>query len=395
MFIPIGTDNPLRHRPLVNHGLIAINVVIFLLSWFWPRIFAASLGPVEYNPNMLHPLMPQLHQFITYAFLHANLPHLLGNMLFLYIFGNSVNDRLGHIGYILLYLGGAVFSGLGHVLTAQSPVLGASGAIAAVTGAYMVLFPKTFVKVFYWVIILIGTLEVPAYIFILFKLIVWDNILEPSLYQMGGIAYHAHLAGYLFGILVPMGMLSLKLLPHSQFDLWAVFSRWRRRQQFRQVVNHGANPFTGGHTSRVWAEAKVSSDKTPTDPRQRQIWQLRSDISEALARTDLAAAALRYQQLQELDGQQVLPMQQQLDVANKLMHMGSHALAADAYEKFLRHYGNYPLIDQVELMLGLLYSRYLQQREPARKYLQIALSHLSDPNQRKMCQDELTRLAQE
>jgi len=391
IIIPIGTDNPLRRTPVVNYGLIAINIAIFLAPRILPRIFAVSLGPYEYNPNMLHPLAPRLHQFITYAFMHANWMHILGNMLFLYIFGNSVNDRLGHIGYILLYLGGAVFSGLGHVLTSNSPVLGASGAIAAVTGAYMVLFPKTFIHVLYWFIFFIGFWEFPAYLFILFKLIVWDNILEPSLSSAGGIAYHAHLAGYLFGILVPMGMLALKILPHSQFDLWAVFSRWRRRQQFRQVVNQGNRPFTG----RVWADASVTPGQTPTDARQQQIWQLRTEISEALARTDLAAAAQRYQQLQELDRQQVLPMQQQLDVANKLMHTGSHAQAAQAYEKFLQHYGSYPLIDQVELMLGLLYSRYLQQKEPARKYLQIALEHLSDPNQRKMCQDELNRLAQE
>ena len=96
----------------------------------------------------LDPRMPQLYQFVSYAFLHGGWMHLIGNMLFLYIFGNNVNDKLGNVGYFLLYLGGAIFSGLGHALFSNSPVLGASGAVAAVTGAYMVLFPKTYVHVF-------------------------------------------------------------------------------------------------------------------------------------------------------------------------------------------------------------------------------------------------------
>jgi len=101
--------------------------------------------------------------------------HVIGNMFFLYLFGNNVNDKLGNIGYLCLYLGGSVFAGIGHAMLHSNPVLGASGAVAAVTGAYLVLFPRTLITVIYW-FFFIGTMELPALYFIVFKLIVWDTM---------------------------------------------------------------------------------------------------------------------------------------------------------------------------------------------------------------------------
>ena len=89
----------------------------------------------------LHPDQPEILQFFTSVFLHGSWMHLIGNMIFLWVFGNAVNDRFGHVGYAAFYLAGGVLSGLGYVLLAgQAPVLGASGAISAVTGCYLVLF---------------------------------------------------------------------------------------------------------------------------------------------------------------------------------------------------------------------------------------------------------------
>ncbi len=93
-----------------------------------------------------------------------------------------------------------------------------------------------------------------------------------------------------------------------------------------------------------------------------------------------------------MDSDQVLPQQQQLDIANKLMHTGRHTEAARAYEVFLNHYQRYAFIEQVELMLGLLYSRYLDRKDLARTHLQKALEKLNDPGQKQMCQDELSQL---
>jgi len=143
------------------------------------------------------------------------------------LFGNNVNAKLGGIGYICLYLAGAVFSGGGHIVLGSLygstgpavPVLGASGAVAAITGAYLVLFPQTLITVFYWLLFFIGTFEISALYFIAFKLIFWDNMLERGL---PNIAYDAHLSGYAFGILATLGMLAAGLTSSSSFDLWAM-----------------------------------------------------------------------------------------------------------------------------------------------------------------------------
>src|SRR5690606_30503901 len=97
----------------------------------------------------LNPRAPELHQFLSYQFLHASWLHLLGNMLFLYVFGNSVEDRLGRAAYLLFYLAGGVMAGVGHAWLEAAPVLGASGAVAGVTGAFLALFPLSNITVVY------------------------------------------------------------------------------------------------------------------------------------------------------------------------------------------------------------------------------------------------------
>ncbi len=146
----------------MNYVLIAVNVLIFLVT-YWPHrdLYTGSEEALRpwVDQFMLTPVRPNLWQFVSYAFLHGGLMHIIGNMFFLYLFGNNVNDKLGHIGYLCFYLAGAVFSGVGHTLFNSSstiPTLGASGAIAAVTGAYLVLFPQTLITVLYWFYI-IGT----------------------------------------------------------------------------------------------------------------------------------------------------------------------------------------------------------------------------------------------
>jgi len=180
MILPIRTSIRPRRTPYANYALIAVNVIIFFLTYGPHRHLVAGqlvVVPVRHwaEQFMLTPDGWHLWQFVSYAFLHGGLMHIIGNMYFLYLFGNNVNDKLGHTGYLCLYLGGSVFAGIGHIILHTNPVLGASGAVAAVTGAYLVLFPQTLITILYW-FFFIGTMEVPALYFIIFKLIVWDNI---------------------------------------------------------------------------------------------------------------------------------------------------------------------------------------------------------------------------
>ena len=118
----------------------------------------------------------------------------------------------------------------------------------------------------------------------------------------------------------------------------------------------------------------------------------RSRISEAMSNRNPAHAAALYRQLLEIDPSQILPRQLQLDVANQLMSEGKWQSAADAYQKFLSLYGNYLYAEQVHLMLGLLYSRYLDRPREALDHLKKAWENLTDTNQKTMCRQEIDRL---
>ncbi len=396
MLLPIRTNIWPRRTPYANYALIAINVVIFLLSYGGPFRYTIGGEPVilSIRPWAAHWLLIpadwQYWQFLTYAFLHGSYLHIIGNMFFLYIFGNNINDKLGHYWYVLFYLVGAVLSGVGHTLvnlSSLSPTLGASGAVAAVTGAYLVLFPQTLITVVYW-FFFIGTVEVPALWFIVFKMILFDNMIAGFTH---GVAYDAHIAGYAYGIGTTLLLLATRLVSSSSFDLWAMIKHWNRRRLYRDAVADGYDPF-------AWTEARkrVEAKEVPSsagDPqKQTRIEQIRHEISRWIAQRNLPAAADLYLEMMQIDREQVLPRQHLLDVANQLASDQRTMEAAQAYEQFLTHYGNYEYVEQVELMLGILYSRYLHKPKEALDHLRKACEKLSDPNQLEMCRQELARL---
>ena len=382
--LPIGTNIRPWRTPYVNYALIIVNVIIFTMEFQSPSGGKAELRPWV-DIFMLRSAMPDLWQFITYAFLHNDIWHILGNMFFLYLFGNNVNDKLGHIGYLCFYLAGAVFSGIGHTLINTSPVLGASGAVAAVTGAYLVLYPQTLVTVVYWLIFL-GKMEISALYFIAFKMIFIDNMIA----KIPGVAHGAHLSGYAFGIGAMLIMLSTGLLSKSSFDLWAMIKQWNRRRQYRDTVSSGYDPFKGTTRSKRVRSKEI---KNPAQQEHdEKVAELRSDINHWFERRNISAVTEVYLELMEVDDGQVLPKQQLLDIANQLASENKSEESANAYEKFLAHYSNYEYIEQVELMVGILYSRYLKKPDLAKKHLQSAEKKLSAPGQLKMCREELEKL---
>ena len=333
---------------------------------------------------MLVPTNLDLWQFVTYAFLHGSFAHILGNMYFLYLFGNNVNDKLGNVGYTCFYLAGAVFSGIGHTLLHNDPVLGASGAVAAVTGAYLVLFPQTLITVVYW-FFFIGTAEFSALWFIAFKLVFWDNLIEPR-FSDASIAYEAHLAGYVCGAVVMLLMLAANLLERNYTDLFSMLKQGNRRRKYRDTVAAGGyDPFKGNAFRK-----KVTTKQA--DTKTRHLDELRNKIVTLISQKNLSDAASSYLEWIELDNSGVLPRQNQLDVANQLMSMGKWEGSAKAYEKMLDRYGNSEYIEQVQLILGVLYSRYLDKPEEAIKNFKAVQEKLTDPAQKTMCKNELEKL---
>ncbi|MFP4146071.1 MAG: rhomboid family intramembrane serine protease [Phycisphaeraceae bacterium] len=379
MFLPIRTDRRLKRTPWLNYSLIAINVLIFLLTRQQieasQRLVAMGGGGsfgqlVDMFPVLgyyLHPAGPRVLQFISYQFLHASWAHLLGNMLFLYVFGNGVEDRLGKVGYLFFYLAGGVFAGLGHVSVAAQPVLGASGSVAAVTGAFLALFPLSNVTIVYWFII-IGAFEIPSILLILFR--VGQDVVFQFL-GIGDVAYLAHIAGYLYGFLIGFGLLSIRFLPREPYDMLSLIERRKRRTEFRRMTRRGHSPWE-------YAGPGESGGDTPEiDETQRLRMEQRAQIGRSLSAQNLPEAAKKYRALLQQDASQVMGQQAQLDIANQLMSEGSYDAAAHAYELFLRHYGSYPHREQVELILGLIYARYLARPDRARELLETAKRQLT------------------
>jgi membrane associated rhomboid family serine protease len=399
MLLPIRTNVWPRRTPYANYALIAINVIVFLLSYGGPYTYRLEGQPIEPMQLMIRPwaanwlLIPaawHIWQFLTYAFLHGSYMHIIGNMFFLYLFGNNINDKLGHFWYVVFYLAGAILSGVGHTLVnvhSFAPTLGASGAVAAVTGAYLVLFPQTLITVLYW-FFFIGTIEVPALYLILLKMVVFDNIVM----RQRGVANDAHLAGYAYGIAVTLLLLATRIIHSSQFDLWAMLKRWNRRRLYRDSIADGYDPFTGMGGRRT-VQAKEIPPTAVDAQTQTKIDRIRLDINKRIGQRNLPAAAELYLQLMELDPTQVLPRQYLLDIANQLASDHHPPEAAKAYEQFLSLYGGHEYAEQVELMLGILYARYLNKPQEAKDHLQKAGERLTDPNQRDLCRQELTRLA--
>ena len=300
------------------------------------------------------------------------------------------------MGYLAFYLAGGVTSDIGYVLLSGSaPVLGASGAISAVTGAFLVLFPRVRVTVLAVLVYVLMPFEISSLVFLLLQF-VW-NMYASFTSMGGGVAYAAHASGYVFGAGIAGLLLGVKLLPRDVYDLLSLVRNWKRKLSYRHAVAGGYNPFSYAKdtsTGSRWINVNASSPPRPERVLSAKELELRQQISADHARSDFAAAADGYLKLVQVAEEPLLPLAQQLDVANYLMSSEQYPAAADAYERFLQHYGQYQYAADIRLMLGLIYSRYLQQDSLAEKYLAAAIPGLTDANKLELAKSELTQVRQ-
>ena len=202
---PVSDVIPSRTTPLVTIGLIALNALVFL--------YQVSLGPEQLRVFMASyavvPAWFSLLTLITSQFLHGGWMHIIGNMLYLWIFGDNVEDRLGHVRYLVFYLAAGAAAGLLQVVFNPSsavPMVGASGAIAGVMGAYFVLYPQSRVLTAVFIFIFFDLVEIPAIFFLgiwfLMQLLSGVGSLGVRSAEGGGTAFWAHVGGFAVGALV-------------------------------------------------------------------------------------------------------------------------------------------------------------------------------------------------
>jgi len=206
--IPIRDQIPTRRFPIVNVSLIAINILAFL----WQLMVGSQDEAAAYQFALIPAQVTagldpgDVLRVFTSMFLHGGLLHIAGNMLYLWIFGDNVEDALGHFRYLLFYLAGGVVAALAHLLSnanSQIPTVGASGAIAAVLGAYLVLYPQSRVLTLIPLGFFTRLTLVPA-VFVLglwFLLQLFSGVMSLGGPDVGGVAFWAHIGGFVFGLL--------------------------------------------------------------------------------------------------------------------------------------------------------------------------------------------------
>ncbi|MGV3657644.1 MAG: rhomboid family intramembrane serine protease [Chitinophagaceae bacterium] len=247
--LPIGDDNTDRHlTPFVNYTLIILNILVFVFWQNWGQdihfTFAYATVPAEIltggdivtnsrleqipGTNMqmevpgLQPTPVNVYlTLLTSMFMHGGLAHLGGNMLYLWVFGDNLENVMGHFNYLLFYLICGVLAGLSHVFTSAYfnhsllvPSLGASGAISGALGGYLLLFPMR--RVYMWAFIF--TFSVPAFlalgVWIIFQVVNGMGTLGGA--ETGGVAYAAHIGGFVAGFLLVRRFVDKNLVLQQQ-----------------------------------------------------------------------------------------------------------------------------------------------------------------------------------
>ncbi len=215
--IPLRDANPTARTPIANRILIAANIVVWLftltlmrsdvgLQAFYDRYsfdwtaFANAIGQGNFAVGTFVPLF-------THMFLHGGWLHIGGNMLYLWIFGDNVEDQLGSVPYVVFYLLCGVVAAIGQGLVSPAPMVGASGAIAGVLGAYLVMFPTARVSTLIFLGLFISIVQLPALVVIGFFIVlqVIDGVLALRVAGHAateGIAYFAHVFGFVAGIVL-------------------------------------------------------------------------------------------------------------------------------------------------------------------------------------------------
>jgi membrane associated rhomboid family serine protease len=213
VFIPLKDLNPRRSYPIVNTTLILVNVLVFFYQYTLPSyafktfMIANATVPARFPAWLFGhaPFEAAFLPLLTSMFLHSGIAHIAGNMLFLWIFGDNVEDFYGHFTYLLFYLVCGIGSGLLHVLfnlNSAVPALGASGAISGVMGAYALLYPRSrILTLVFFFLVPIPAVIILGYWFIL-QFLSGISSLAVGVGASGGVAWWAHVGGFLLGMLI-------------------------------------------------------------------------------------------------------------------------------------------------------------------------------------------------
>ena len=229
--IPLRSETPRRSFPIVNVLLIVANILVFMYQLSLPpragELLVQQFGlvPVRAERALAHPgpqLAPALVPLVSSMFLHGGFLHILGNMLFLWVFGGNVEDRLGHLRYLEFYFICGIGAGLAQIVVnwgSQLPSIGASGAISGVMGAYIVLFPSARVLTLVPLIFFFFTVRIPALLILGYWFVIQflSGLSTLGQINQGGVAWWAHIGGFILGMCLVWGLRQSR----RQYGFWS------------------------------------------------------------------------------------------------------------------------------------------------------------------------------
>lgn len=341
MFLPISDEAPRDPgTPWITRFLIVLNIAIgFVTSVSHgpsPRGFGVIPDEIALQWGFV-PAQPDISSAFSCMFLHGDMLHLLGNIWFLYLFGDNVELRLGNVGYLVCYL----LSGLGGTFlhwcffpTSQVPVIGASGAIYGVMGMYFFLFPFNRVRFLYFFLILLGTVYVSALFAIGYFFLTEALMSYLSAYQQmeGGVGHFAHAGGFVVGFVAAQSLMAWGIV---RDDGWTIVSWLRGR---KRVFPTETEPEPVNVNGRTYVEPEPD----------------KSDLLVALIRAERMEEARRIWRRESFDDHALLlPVREMLALALYLDKSGDGSAAKDAYERIISAYpGQQPYEAEAHLALA-------------------------------------------
>ncbi|MFC1814142.1 rhomboid family intramembrane serine protease [Thermodesulfobacteriota bacterium] len=275
--IPIRDTIPSRNYPIVNTAIIGINVALYLVELAQgPNldrfIYMYGLVPARYSIPHIQSYFSfgqQIIAMLSFMFLHGGFWHLLGNMWSLYIFGDNVEDRLGPFRYLVFYLLCGFTSGLSHLffnLHSNMPTIGASGAIAGVMGAYLILYPNSKILTLIPIIFIPWFVEIPAFFFLGFWFVLQFINATVSHGNVSGIAWWAHIGGFIFGIIFLKAFLKLPASGITQKMRQVTQKKKSHRLQVIRPIGPGSDPHLYGTIDITPYEARAGTTKLVNIP---------------------------------------------------------------------------------------------------------------------------------
>ena len=373
MLIPIGTNIEHRRKPIVTYWIIGLNLLIFAIQWSSSRS-----GGLNSNSEIVRfvtslEIQGQLSStyfhswsLVTYQFLHAGWMHIIVNMLFLLPFGKAVEDRMGHLGFALFYLGCGAFGGLIHTLLYTAPVIGASGSVCAVVAAFVVLAPKTKTHVLF-IFFIIGMYSVPSLLLVAFFILFDTFSLLASMMgsNSNSTAWMVHLCGYIAGFTLSFSALAIGLIQSSEFDLTQMIRQSHRRRSFQKVMN----------TTKAIQQNEMKSEDDP-------ILQLQASIAQDAATGKTIEAAERYLiAITEYPSLKIDARTLHL-IGSTLIQNNRIENGTQVFERYLVQYKNSEDCAEVALLLAAKYARNLNNSKRAKQLLKIYASSFSEQHQK-------------